>query len=102
MDGPDHKASLEPDELQSMVRAIRNIEAALGDGKKEPSESEKRNIGVVRKSIVAKCDIAEGETFTEDKLTTKRPGTGISPMLWTQVIGQKAKRNFNEDELIEI
>lgn len=102
MDGPDHKASLEPDELQSMIRAIRNIEAALGNGKKEPSESEKRNIGVVRKSIVAKCEIAKGEIFIEDNLTTKRPGTGISPMLWTQIIGQKAKRNFSADELIEI
>lgn len=102
MDGPDHKASLEPDELQSMVRAIRNIEAALGNGKKLPSESEKRNISVVRKSIVAKCDIVEGEAFTEDNLTTKRPGTGVSPMLWTQVIGQKAKRDFSADELIEI
>ena len=102
MDGPDHKASLEPDELQSMVQAIRNIEAALGDGIKIPSKSEKRNIDVVRKSIVAKCDIAEGEVFTENNLTTKRPGTGVSPMLWQQIIGQKAKRNFSIDELIEI
>ncbi len=102
MDGPDHKASLEPDELQSMVQAIRNIEAALGDGIKMPTKSEKRNIDVVRKSIVAKCDIAEGEVFTENNLTTKRPGTGVSPMLWQQIIGQKAKRNFSIDELIEI
>ena len=102
MDGPDHKASLEPAELQNMVQAIRNIEAALGNGEKLPSKSEKRNISVVRKSIVAKCDIAEGEAFTEDNLTTKRPGTGISPMRWVEIIGQKAKRNFNADELIEI
>ncbi len=102
MEGPDHKASLEPDELEAMVRAIRNIESALGDGKKEPSESEKRNIGIVRKSIVAKSDIEAGQTFTEDNLTTKRPGTGICPMQWKQVIGQKAKRKFNVDELIEI
>lgn len=102
MEGPDHKASLEPDELKNMVRALRNVEAAIGNGKKEPSESEKRNISVVRKSIVAKCDIAEGEVFTEDNLTTKRPGTGVSPMLWQQVIGRKAKRNFSVDELIEI
>lgn len=102
MEGPDHKASLEPDELEAMVRAIRNIESALGDGKKEPSESEKRNISIVRKSIVAKSDIEAGQTFTEDNLTTKRPGTGICPMQWNQVIGQKAKRKFNADELIEI
>lgn len=102
MEGPDHKASLEPDELQVMVRAVRNIESALGSGEKVPSESEKRNIGIVRKSIVAKYDINVGELFTEDNLTTKRPGTGISPMLWEQVIGGVAKRKFYADELIEI
>lgn len=102
MEGPDHKASLEPSELQAMVRAIRNIESALGDGKKEPSESEKKNIAIARKSIVAKCDIETGEVFTEDNLTTKRPGTGISPMQWCQVIGQRAKRKFKADGLIEI
>lgn len=102
MEGPDHKASLEPDELQAMVRAIRNIESALGNGEKKPSESEKKNIGIVRKSIVAKCDINAGELFTEDNLTTKRPGTGVSPMLWEQVIGSTAKRKFGADELIEI
>lgn len=102
MEGPDHKASLEPDELREMVRAIRNIEKALGNGKKEPSESEKRNIGIVRKSIVAKCDIMAGEMFTENNITTKRPGTGISPMNWNEIVGKKAKRNFNQDELIEI
>lgn len=102
MEGPDHKASLEPNELQAMVRAIRNIESALGNGEKKPSESEMKNIGIVRKSIVAKCDIDTGKLFTEDNLTTKRPGTGISPMLWEQVIGSTAKRKFEADELIEI
>lgn len=102
MDGPDHKASLEPNELQAMVRAIRNIELALGDEKKEPSESEKKNIGIVRKSIVAQCDIKKGDVFTEENLTTKRPGVGISPMHWNEIIGQRAIRNFEKDELIEI
>lgn len=102
MEGPDHKASLEPNELQEMVKAIRNIEIALGNGKKSPSESEKKNVGIVRKSIVARCNIIKGEKFTENNLTTKRPGTGISPMAWNDIIGQKAKRNFDADELIEI
>lgn len=101
MEGPDHRASLEPDELRAMVRAIRHIESALGDGKKEPSDSEKKNIGIVRKSIVARCDIKQGEVFTEENLTTKRPGTGISPMYWNEIIGRKAKRSFYKDELIE-
>ena len=102
MEGPDHKASLEPDELRTMVSAIRNIELALGNGKKIPSESERKNISIVRKSIVAKCKICAGEIFTGSNLTTKRPGTGISPMKWDEVIGRKAKRDFCEDELIEI
>lgn len=102
MVGPDHKASLEPEELKQMVQAIRNIEKALGDGKKEPSQSEKKNIQVVRKSIVAKCDISAGETFSENNITTKRPGTGINPMNWEKVIGKKAKKNFKVDELIEL
>lgn len=102
MEGPDHKASLEPDELSAMVRAIRNIEAALGDGEKKPSKSEKKNIAIVRKSIVAKCSIKAGDVFTEENLTTKRPGTGISPMHWNEMIGRKAKRNFDRDELIEV
>ena len=101
--GPDHKASLEPDELKAMVRAIRNVEKAVGgDGKKHISESERKNIAIARKSIVAACDIRVGETFTEDNLTVKRPGNGISPMRWEEVLGMKAKRDFNEDELIEI
>ncbi len=102
MEGPDHKASLEPNELQVMVQSIRNIEKALGNGNKVISKSEKKNISIVRKSIVAKCDIKAGEVFTESNITTKRPGTGISPMLWNQVIGQTAIRNFKEDELIEV
>ncbi len=102
MEGPDHKASLEPNELKAMVDAIRNIEDSLGDGIKKPAESEKKNIKIVRKSIVAKCDIKAGEVFTEDNLTTKRPAAGISPMQWFEVIGKVAKRDFSEDELIEL
>ena len=103
MEGPDHKASLEPDELKAMVSAIRNIEKAVGgDGTKHVSESEKKNIAIARKSIVAACDIKAGELFTEQNLTVKRPGNGISPMRWEEVLGQKAKRDFNEDELIEL
>lgn len=102
MEGPDHKASLEPEELQAMVGAVRNIETALGDGKKKPSESEKKNMDVVRKSIVARCNIKAGEKFTEDNLTTKRPGTGINPMCWEQIVGKTADRDFTEDELIEV
>lgn len=103
MEGPDHKASLEPDELKAMVSAIRNIEKAVGgDGTKHVSESEKKNIAIARKSIVAACDIKAGEVFTEQNLTVKRPGSGISPMRWEEILGQKAKRNFAEDELIEL
>lgn len=102
MEGPDHKASLEPHELAEMVSAIRHIEEALGDGEKKASESEKKNMAVARKSIVAGCSIKAGEKFTEDNLTAKRPGTGMSPMLWNQVIGQTAKRDFTMDEMIEL
>ena len=103
MEGPDHKASLEPDELKAMVRAIRNIEKAVGgDGTKHVSESERKNIANARKSIVAACDIKAGEVFTEQNLTVKRPGSGISPMKWDEVVGMTAKRDFAEDELIEI
>ena len=103
MEGPDHKASLEPDELKAMVAAIRNIEKAVGgDGTKHVSESEKKNIAIARKSIVAACDIKAGEVFTEQNLTVKRPGNGTSPMRWEEIIGLKAKRDFSEDELIEI
>lgn len=103
MEGPDHKASLEPDELKDMVSAIRNIEKAMdGDGTKHVSESERKNITIARKSIVAACDIKKGEVFTEENLTVKRPGNGISPMRWEEVIGTKAIRNFSEDDLIEL
>ena len=102
MEGPDHKASLEPDELLIMVKAIRNIELAIGDGVKRPSKSEVKNKAIARKSIVAQKRILKGETFTENNLTTKRPGTGISPMLWNEVIGQVAKKTFEVDELITL
>lgn len=101
--GPDHKASLEPYELKAMVDAIRNIEkAVLGSGIKEPSPSEQKNKEIARKSIVAAKAIQKGEPFSEMNLTVKRPGKGISPMQWDEIIGQKAKRDFHEDELIEI
>lgn len=101
MEGPDHKASLELHELKQMVEGIRKIELALGDGKKRVTESEKGNVEIVRKSIVAAADIKKGEAFTERNLTTKRPGTGISPMRWDEVIGTIAKKNYQADELIE-
>jgi len=102
MKGPDHKASLEPQELKMMVTSIRNIEQSIGSGLKEPSPSEVANKAAVRKSIVASCDIKEGEVFTFKNLTTKRPGNGISPMRWHEVVGKVAYRDFKEDELIEI
>lgn len=102
MEGPDHKASLNPSELQQMVVAIRNIEQAIGNGLKEPSSSEMANKGVARKSIVASRNIKQGEVFSEENLTTKRPGTGISPMKWYDVIGKVAARDFSEDEIIEL
>lgn len=102
MKGPDHKASLEPDELAAMVKAIRNVERALGDGIKTPSPSEIKNIPIARKSIVAKKKILKGEFLTEENITTKRPGNGISPMRWKDVLGTRAVRDFCEDELIEI
>jgi N,N'-diacetyllegionaminate synthase len=102
MEGPDHKASLEPHELEEMVKCIRNIEMALGNGIKTPSKSEQKNINIARKSIVASCDIKEGQLFNKSNLAIKRPGDGISPMRLEEVIGKAAKRDFNEDELIEI
>ena len=101
MEGPDHKASLEPDELRDMVLAVRNIEVALGDGTKQPTEAELKNRLVARKSIIASRAIKEGEVLSEDNLTTKRPGSGISPMKWNEVIGRKAGRNYEEDEMID-
>jgi len=100
MEGPDHKASLEPDELTAMVKDIRNIEKALGNGIKKASPSELKNKPIVRKSIVAACDIRKGEIFTKENLTAKRPGTGISPMRWDEMLKMKATRDFNEDEII--
>ena len=102
MEGPDHKASLEPDELKDMVITIRNIERALGDGVKKPSPSESKNMHVSRKSIIASTNVKKGDVFTENNITTKRPGTGINPMEWDMVIGKKAIRNFKADELIEM
>jgi N,N'-diacetyllegionaminate synthase len=98
--GPDHQASLEPDELKAMVTAIRNIEVALGDGVKRLTPSEARNKLVVRKSLVASADIRKGERFSAENVTTKRPGTGISPMRWDEVISRAAPRDFSVDELI--
>lgn len=100
--GPDHVASLEPRELKAMVDSIRNIENAIGSGIKQVSPSERKNIAIARKSIIAACPIKKGELFTEDNLTVKRPGNGISPMKWDEVMGMAAKRDFVEDELIEI
>ena len=101
--GPDHKASLEPNELKAMVSAIRNIEKAIGgSGLKEVSKSEEKNKPIARKSIVAATDIKKGDIFTPENLTVKRPGSGISPMQWDEVIGKEAKRDFQEDELIEL
>lgn len=102
MEGPDHRASLEPNELHAMVTAIRNIERALGSADKKVSESERKNIAIARKSIVAKRLIKVGEQFTEENLAVKRPGNGLSPMLWEEVKGLRAKRDFNIDELIEL
>lgn len=100
--GPDHKASLEPGELKAMVAAIRNIEQAMGDGIKRPTSSEAKNKPVARKSLVARCSIRAGETFSESNVAAKRPGTGLSPMRWDEVLGRKAPRDFAPDELIEL
>lgn len=100
--GPDHQASLEPHELAAMVDAIRNVEVALGDGVKRPSTSELKNKPIARKSLVAIRAIRSGESFSADNIGTKRPGTGISPMRWDEVIGRPAPRDFTVDELIEL
>ena len=102
MEGPDHKASLEPFEFAEMVKSIRNIEKSLGRGEKTPSPSERKNMAVARKSIVANRKIRKGDILTEDNITVKRPGTGINPMKWNNVLGTKAIRDFDEDELIEL
>ena len=100
--GPDHKASLEPHELKNMVRSIRHIEQALGSGIKQVTESERKNIHIARKSIVAACDIKKGEILSEKNITVKRHGNGISPMQWDNIIGSYAIKDFSEDDLIEI
>ena len=100
LSGPDHKASLEPKQFQEMVTAIRNIELALGSSIKRPTKSELLNIKLIRKSIVAKKKIRKGQLLSEKNLAVKRPGTGLSPMKWDQIIGSIAKKDFNEDELI--
>lgn len=102
MEGPDHKASLEPNELKAMVTSIRHIEDALGSGHKEVSNSERKNIAIARKSIVAVCPIKKGEIFTEDNLTVKRPGDGLSPMKWPDIIGSTANKDYTEEEQITL
>ena len=102
MEGPDHKASLEPNELKSMVDAIRNVEIALGNGIKCLTESEKKNKKIARKSIICSCDIKKGDTFTEANLTIKRPGTGLSPKMWDKVLGKKAQKDYYIDEMVEL
>lgn len=99
--GPDHKASLEPDELAAMVREVREVEAALGDGCKRVAEAERANITVARKSIVAARPIAAGEVFTEKNITVKRPGNGMSPLLWDKVLGRRASQDYEADRLID-
>ena len=101
MEGPDHRASLEPEELGQMVAAVRHIEAALGDGVKKRTASEEKNLSVARKSIVALTDIAKGDVFTQENITVKRPGNGISPMRWYDVLGRTAQRDYLADELID-
>ncbi len=98
--GPDHKASLEPEELKQLVQAVRHIQASLGDGQKKRTRSEEKNCQAARKSIVAKCSIKAGDIFSEENLTVKRPGSGISPMKWHEILGQAAQRDYEEDELI--
>lgn len=100
MPGPDHRASLEPAELKAMVSAIRNVEMSMGDGVKAPAPAERKNISVARKSIVAARAIRKGETFTDENLAAKRPGTGISPMRWDEIVGTSAARDYMEDEPI--
>ena len=100
MPGPDHRASLEPAELKAMVSAIRNVEMSMGDGVKAPAPAERKNISIARKSIVAARAIRRGETFTDENLATKRPGTGISPMRWDEIVGTAAARDYMEDEPI--
>ncbi len=101
MEGPDHKASIEPEELKQMVCQIRHVEAAIGDGVKKVSRSESKNQDIARKSIIARTAIKAGDVFTEDNVTTKRPGSGINPMRWFELLGKTAKHDYQEDYLIE-
>ncbi len=100
MEGPDHKASLEPNELKAMVESIRNIELALGSQIKKPSKSEMPNMQIARKSIVSSCSIQKGEILTQNNMTIKRPGNGINPMRWDEIVGNIAQKDYSEDELI--
>ena len=100
--GPDHKASLNPYQLNDLVSSIRNIEMSFGNSKKMPTKSEKENLYSVRKSIVAKVDIKQGEIFTDQNLTTKRPGTGLSPMKWKNIIGKKSSKLYKKDDIINL
>ena len=102
LEGPDHKASLNPEQLKSMITGIRNVEIAFGDYNKLPTKGELKNIHIARKSIVASCDIKKGEVLTSDNLTTKRPGNGISPMKWDSIIGRKSNKDYQKDELIQL
>ncbi len=101
MEGPDHKASLEPDELIAMVKAIRNIELALGSSVKKPSPSERPNMAIARKSIVAKRNIIKGEKFSKENLAIKRPGNGMNPMRWDEIVGMVATEDYEADSLIK-
>jgi sialic acid synthase SpsE len=100
--GPDHKASLEPQELKAMVEGIRNVERALGDGVKRPSPSELKNKPIARKSLVAIRPISAGEAFSSENMSAKRPGTGLSPMLWDEIVGRTATKDFAVDEQITL
>lgn len=102
MEGPDHKASLEPKDLKRMVDGIRIIEESLGSPTKKVQKSEEKNIKIARKSIVAKNDIKKGDYFSEENLTTKRPGNGISPMVWHEIIGKRSNKDFKKDEMIKL
>ncbi len=102
MDGPDHRASIEPEEFKTMVNDIRIVERALGNNEKKVSDSEKENISVARKSIVAAINIKKGDIFSDKNLTTKRPGNGVSPMLWNKIIGRASNRDYVADEMIEL
>ena len=100
LDGPDHKASLEPIELNEMVKAIRNITKSIGSSIKKPSESEMKNIQIARKSIIANDDIKVGDLFTENNLIIKRPGNGLNPKFWDDIIGTESSHNYKKDDLI--